>query len=242
MRVAWAYNVPNMFNRSKRYLVVTALCVCAVPVYAGVTRVVIEQRESPAFKGQVFGKAGQYELLSGHFFGELNPADPHNMIVNDLQLAPRNARGMVEYTGTFSIAKPVDMSKASSVMVYSVANRGNGAAAGSNDGHVSVVSGWQGDVLPRGPLQTLQVPVATNADGSPVTGPVLSRFINSPAGYQYAFTGECRERPGVSASGYARYFEGHAAAAGFGRCSEHRDCGRRLGVCRLHEDSIPRDG
>ena len=182
MRVAWAYNVPNMFNRSKRYLVVAALFVCAAPVYAGVTRVVIEQRESPAFKGQVFGKAGQYELLSGHFFGELNPADPHNMIVNDLQLAPRNARGMVEYTGTFSIAKPVDMSKASSVMVYSVANRGNGAAAGSNDGHVSVVSGWQGDVLPRVPLQTLQVPVAKNADGSPLTGPLLSRFINSPAG------------------------------------------------------------
>ncbi len=143
---------------------------------------VIEQRESPAFKGQVFGKAGQYEVLSGHFYGELNPADAHNAMINDIKLATRNAHGMVEYVGTFSIAKPIDMSKASSVLVYSVANRGNGAATGSVDGHVSVVSGWQGDVIPRAPLQSIEVPVAKNADGSPVTGPVLARFIDSPAG------------------------------------------------------------
>ncbi len=156
-----------------------ALLAFSASLEAGVIRIVIEQRESPAYKGQVFGKAGQYELLTGHFTGELNPNDPHNKIINDIQLAVRNARGMVEYTGTFAIAKPIDMSKASGLMIYSVANRGNGAPVPDAEGHVSVVSGWQGDVLPRPNAQTIVVPIAKNADGSPVTGPVTALFINS---------------------------------------------------------------
>ena len=113
-----------------------AALLCTVPCWAGLTRIVIEQRESPAFEGESFGKAGQYEVLSGHFSGELNPADAHNKLINDIKLAPKNARGMVEYTGTFSIAKPIDMSKSSSVLLYSVPNRGNGAAKGYPEGHV----------------------------------------------------------------------------------------------------------
>ena len=44
-----------------------------------------------------------------------------------------------------------------------------------------MVSGWQGDVIPRPGLQTITVPVAKNADGSPLTGPVFERFINMAA-------------------------------------------------------------
>ncbi len=151
-------------------------------LHARVTRIVIEQRESPAFNAQVFGKAGQYETLRGHFFGEIDPKDRHNQIVTDLQFAPRNARGMVEYSGTFAISKPMDMSKSDNVLLYSVVNRGSGATAGSAEGQVSVVSGWQGDVQPRANLQTFTAPVARNLDGSSLTGPVLARFINMPAG------------------------------------------------------------
>src|ERR1035437_8337463 len=121
---------------------------------ARVTRIVIEQRASPAYKEQAFGKAGQYETLSVRFYGELDPKDPHNSIITDLQLAPRNPRGMVEYSATFAISKPVDMSHSSGVLFYSVPNRGNGAPTPSAAGHVSVVSGWQGDVIPRPGLET----------------------------------------------------------------------------------------
>ncbi len=41
---------------------------------------------------------------------------------------------------------------------------------------MSVVSGWQGDVVPRAGVQTIEVPVAKG-----LTGPVLARFINMPA-------------------------------------------------------------
>src|SRR5580698_1421892 len=150
----------------------------AATLNARITRIVIEQRESPAFNGQAFGKAGTYETLRGHFYGELDPKDPHNTIITDLEFAPKNARGMVEYSGTFAISKPVDMAKSNQVLLYSVVNRGTGTTAGSADGQVSVVSGWQGDVTPRANAQTLTVPVGTNANGTPLTGPVLARFVN----------------------------------------------------------------
>lgn len=145
---------------------------------ARITRIVIEQRESPAFNGQKFGQAGTYETLRGRFYGELDPKDPHNTIITDIQFAPKNARGMVEYTGTFAISKPVDMAKSNHVLWYSVVNRGTGNTAGSADGKISVVSGWQGDLLPRANIQTLTVPIGKNTDGSPLTGPVLALFMN----------------------------------------------------------------
>jgi hypothetical protein len=46
----------------------------------------------PIDKGQAFGTAGQSEILSGRFYGELDPKDPRNAIVTDLQLAPQCLR------------------------------------------------------------------------------------------------------------------------------------------------------
>src|SRR5262249_22786668 len=100
----------------------------------------------------------------------------------DIRLAPRNSRGRVEYVATFALAKPVDLSKASGVLVYSVVNRGNGTVTPGPEGHISLVSGWQGDVVPTAANQTITVPVARNPDGSPLTGPVIARFYNVPPG------------------------------------------------------------
>src|SRR5580704_6417202 len=57
------------------------------------------------------GVSPAYERISGKFYGELDPKDPKNALITDIQFAPRNARGMVEYVGTFSLMKPADMSK-----------------------------------------------------------------------------------------------------------------------------------
>src|SRR5579863_2666697 len=154
---------------------------------ARITRVVIEHKDSPAYQGQSFGEAGKYEWLRGHAYGELDPRDPLNAVITDLQFAPRNARGLVEYVATFTLAKPVDVSKSSGVLLYDVANRGRIALAGSSTdagaladlfkrGHVVLSSGWQGDIPARGGIETIAVPVAKNPDGSSITGPVLVRF------------------------------------------------------------------
>lgn len=162
---------------------------CMMPADAHITRVVVDRRASPAYEGRSFGEIGPYEWVSGHAFGELDPKNPLNSIVTDLQFAPRNARGMVEYVATFTIAKPVDMAKASGLLLYDVPNRGRSAlAAGSANaggladlfkyGHVVVSSGWQGDIPAREGMETISVPVARNPDGSSITGPVLVRFYD----------------------------------------------------------------
>src|SRR5262245_26503060 len=157
------------------------LLFCPALAVAQVTRLEITSRE-PAAGGRMLGEAGAYETIRGRVHGEVDPADPHNRIIQDLALAPKNARGRVEYVATFSLMKPVDMSRASGVLVYTVVNRGNGAPAAGPEGHVSLVSGWQGDVTPTDVNQTIQVPIARNADGTDVTGPVLARFWDLPPG------------------------------------------------------------
>ena len=118
-----------------------------------------------------------HERISGRVHGELDPADAHNAIITDIELAPRNARGKVEYVAKFTLVKPVDMSASSGVLLYTVVNRGGGNAAASTDGHVTLVSGWQGDLVPTAENHTIKVPVARNRDGSALRGPLVLRFV-----------------------------------------------------------------
>jgi hypothetical protein len=140
-------------------------CVIVSPASAAVTSLNVE-KTTPM--------AGGYELLEGHFTGALDPADKHNAQVNDIKLAPRDAAGRVDYRATFAIARPV--ANMSGVLVYDVPNRGHGAATAIGDGHVDVVSGWQGDLEDGPGVQLIDVPAA------PVTGPATVRFMNMPAG------------------------------------------------------------
>src|SRR5262245_60201700 len=151
--------------------------ICSVAVgEARVTRIEVLKVE-PVPAAQTNGEAvPPYERISGRFYGELDPRDPKNALITDIRLAPKNVRGMVEYVGTFSLMKPADMSRASGVLMYSVVNRGNGTATASAEGHVSLVSGWQGDVSPSATNQTIQVPRAKNPDGGRVTGPFVIRL------------------------------------------------------------------
>src|SRR6202162_3779796 len=104
--------LPDAFRKS--FLVGTlaaaALLAWTPPTHARVTRIIVDTKVSPAFGGASFGTAGQYETLAGRVFGELDPRDHHNTIINDIDLAPKNARGKVEYMATFFLVKPIDMS------------------------------------------------------------------------------------------------------------------------------------
>ena len=101
-----------------------------------------------------------HERISGKVHGEVDPADPKNAVITDIDLAPRNARGKVEYIATFSLVEPKDMTRASGVLLYTVVNRGGSStdAAPNAAGHVTLVNGWQGDVAPTSTNHTIQVP------------------------------------------------------------------------------------
>src|SRR3954466_7734919 len=165
--------------------VVCLLASSATSARAQVVRLEILSRE-PMNDGQAVGSAGPFEVIRGKVHGEIDPRDPHNTIIQDIELAPRNARGKVEYVATFALAKPVDMSKAARVLLYQVVNRGNGQAVASPEGYVSLVSGWQGDVIPTPNNQTIVVPIARNRDGSAITGPVIARFYDVSEGTKAA--------------------------------------------------------
>jgi hypothetical protein len=138
---------------------------------ARVTRLTVTSKVSPAYSGQSFGAAGQYETLAGTITGEVDPNDRRSAIIQDIQLAPRNARGMVEYTATFILTKPIDMSKASGMLFQQVPNRGGRIdIGGRTTGDMGLSSGWQGD-LTGTQVERVMVPIAKNPDGSSITGP-----------------------------------------------------------------------
>jgi len=177
---------------------------------ARIVRIEIVWR-GPAYDGRRFGTVGAYEKIVGRAYGEVDPRDRRNALINDILLAPRNARGMVEYVATFTLLRPADPSKGNGVMLHDMVNRGNklllvtfnracatpGAAcdleeAGDGflfrEGYTLLWSGWQGDVVPvsgppeRNVMETVRVPVAHDADGSPITGPVVVRWSDVAAG------------------------------------------------------------
>ena len=140
---------------------------CAAPAKARVTRIVVDEKRSPAYDGESFGRAGTYERIIGRVFGELDPRDRRNAVISDLDLAPRNARGMVEYVATFTLWQPTDPAKASGVLIYAVPNRGNrlffpafhlGGEPGDGfffrRGDAILMSGWQGDVVAAAPRRS----------------------------------------------------------------------------------------
>ncbi len=174
-----------------------ALLMLAATVNAEVTS--ITYTTSSPFGATTFGSAGAYEQLDGTVTGEIDPDDEHNEIIQDIKLAPRNARGKVEYAVTFSILKPVDLSKSNHTLIYDVVNRGNKVITGTlnvgattanpagdgfleSQGFILVWSGWQGDVLAGGGRQIMTlVPVAHHRDGSTITGEVRQEYTLAAA-------------------------------------------------------------
>jgi hypothetical protein len=163
------------------------LLISAAPSEARVTSITITST-TPAFSGRMFGDVGAYEQVRGVVSGELDPLSRHNAVITDIQLAPRTA-GKVTYTATFTMLKPVDMSKSSGVLVYGISNRGGrelgfgnlvrsatdaGDGFDQKPGHVYLASGWQGDLVfnPALPAETVEVPVVQG-----VTGPTFARFV-----------------------------------------------------------------
>lgn len=135
-----------------------------------------------------------YQQISGRASGELDPDDPLNAIIQDMNLA-KDPDGKVRYVATFVLTLPTDLSRASGLLWHDVPNRGTPIVIGVNErsfGDIGLASAWQGDnsgvnattgTIVRadekvGDRHWLQVPVANNPDGTPVTGLVLGRIVN----------------------------------------------------------------
>jgi hypothetical protein len=153
----------------------------------GISQIVIEQVVSPAFGGASYGDVGPYETLAGRVIGKLDPRHPLNAIIQDIELAPTDADGMVTYQATFFLVKPIDMSKSSGLLWHYVPNRGGRITLPASNralGDMGLSSGWQGDnsggTAHDSPGRDFViVPIAKNPDGSAITGQILGRIINA---------------------------------------------------------------
>src|SRR5882762_1166862 len=186
---------PNVQTLRSASVVLTGLSLVLVllawgtSVHARVTRIVIDSPANyPLSHSMLTGQDMPYETIAGRAFGELDPNDPRNAIIQDIELAPKNAKGKVEYMATFFIVKPIDMSRASGIMWHDVPNRGGRltlAPASRNDGDVGLSSGWQGDnsgtTAQNFPNSNdyVVVPIAKHPDGSPIRGRVMGRILNA---------------------------------------------------------------
>jgi hypothetical protein len=152
----------------------------ALEAHAQVTRFDVDVVESPALGGERFGTIGAYERLRGVATGEVDPADPRHRDIVNLDHAPRNARGKVEYRTTVEIFRPVDMGLWNRAIYHTVPNRG-GDGAGEDAllerGFALVRVGWQGDIPSTERNVVAMLPVAKNADGSPMVGRALEELI-----------------------------------------------------------------
>jgi len=160
--------------------VVLALAGFAGTAAAQLTRIEMEVVESPALDGRSFGHVGQYERLRGLAYGAVDPNDARHKDIVNLALAPRNADGKVEYSTTVEIYRPVDMSRWNRAIYHTVPNRG-GAGAGEDAllerGFALIRVGWQGDLTPTETNIVPFLPVAHNADGSPIVGRAMEEYI-----------------------------------------------------------------
>src|SRR3954470_6139503 len=161
-----------MSTKSRTLFALAAAGLIAAPLAeARITRIEITATESPTFGGFTWPGVGQYEKIVGKAFGEVNPSSRQNREIVDIEFAPRNARGNVEYSFNFYILKPIDLKKGADKMMYEPPNRGG--KTGTALGRVAVPAGANGD-----------------DPGSAITDPaVLANSFLMPRGYVVGFSG-----------------------------------------------------
>ena len=165
-------------------------------------------RVEPAFGGKAFGKWGRYLRIRGVATGLLDPSDPRNTVIVDLDKAPVDHNGLVKYKVDVVIMRPEQGGNGS--LVYSVTNRSRfmdlyffnwnreyrfasnqlavedaGDGLVMNEGFTFVWSAWDGSIQPGDGVLVADFPVAL-ADSKPLEGMNLVEF--SDTGTEAVFT------------------------------------------------------
>ena len=162
-----------------------------------ITRFLLQKRE-PFANGHEFPITGAYEKLIGKFYGEVDPKTRLNRIIINLNKAPRNKRGRVEYWSDFCILKPLNMARGNGIIFYDAPNRGgkrilaflNDAPQSNNpstledsgngflmrQGYTIAWCGWQGDLMPQKNWLVMRAPVATD-NGNEIVRKVRTEIV-----------------------------------------------------------------
>jgi len=176
---------------------IALLVLFSLATSAAVTRVQLRER-SDVLEGAPFGSSGSYERIIGKVFFTVDPELPGNRIISDIDLAPRNERGQVEFSADLYVLKPRDPARGNGTVLFEVPNRGGKGLLGMfcnavstrdprsekdfgdgfllTRGFTLVWLGWQFDVPKEPGLMRLYAPVAHHQD-RPITGVVRAEYI-----------------------------------------------------------------
>ena len=100
------------------------LSILATPVLARVVRIEVQKR-ADVLDGRSFGLAGAYEALTGKAHFAVHPSNSANRIIADIDNAPVNQDGEVEFSADFYMLRPADMARANGAVLCDIPNRGN---------------------------------------------------------------------------------------------------------------------
>jgi hypothetical protein len=174
----------------------SSLIFTALLASAGVTSVHVIER-SDVLGNTSFGSAGPYERIVAKAHYAVDPKTDANRIISDIDLAPRNGEGLVEFSADIYVLKPRDPKSGNGTVLFEVSNRGNkgmvsmfsmgGGGAdprGEKDfgdrfllerGYTLVWIGWQFDVPDLPEKLRVYPPVATE-NGKPIVGLVRAEM------------------------------------------------------------------
>ena len=165
---------------------------------SGIRKIVIdsERSESVTFEGTSFGPVGQYEKIRGVAYGELDPSDPLNTVITDIEFAALNPQGMIDYSMDIFILKPKDLRKGNHRVLFDFNNRGQMRVGKLNDavltndpttsddagtgfimnlGYTVVSNGWDAGASGFHSMK-INVPTAT-ISGDQISGPSYEYIV-----------------------------------------------------------------
>ena len=196
---------PKILAAVRRAILTVATMALATPAFSEVVRVTIASKE-PVLGGMPFGSAGPYQKLVGTIHFALDPENAYNKDIVDLERAPRDPQGRIEFSSDLFVLRPVNASRGNGVVLLDVINRGNkqllttfNLARGSADpqtaedfgdgflmqqGFTIVAVGWE--LAARGGI-ALYPPIATTKDG-PITGWIRNWFVPDEAAASFDLT------------------------------------------------------
>src|SRR5579871_22285 len=165
-----------------------AIFLIALCAHAAVKNVEITDRAPlTAFPG--------YERVVGKIHFAVDPKLAANRIIADIDLAPRDSQGLVEFTADLYMLKPIDPAKGNGTALFEVSNRGGKGSAGMFDlggrpdprspqdladpllfeqGFTLVWVGWEWDVPARPGMLRLEAPKIPG-----ITGVVRSEIVQN---------------------------------------------------------------
>jgi hypothetical protein len=168
-------------------------------VWSEVERIEITSRSLFA-DGLIYGDVGAYEKIRGELFYAVDPENPANAKIVDLELARRGEDGLVRFRGDFILLKPVDLAKGNGRLLYDVNNRGtlvmlryinggrrtndpssaadNGNGFLMRQGYSLLWTAWNWDVRDGDHRLQIELPIATD-DGQPIRQRIVAEIVNS---------------------------------------------------------------